>query len=296
MTSVGGIVRADMSDGRRVGGAAGRVMGKLLRSPGGLFGIAAIAGLSIVAAGAPVFAPHDPLRMGLEVPLAPSSPEHLLGTDQFGRDVLTRIMYGAQISLVVAVLGGLGSLVAGVPLGVLAAVRRGKADTAISGFFDVILAFPAVFVGLVLVALLGNGLQNVVLAVAVINVPTVGRIARTAVETQLGREYIEAARATGATGVDIATRHLLPNIAPPLLVQTTVTMADAVLLEAAFGFLGLGTRPPTPSWGAMLEEGRAFLSLAPWLGIFPGLVISGLVLALNAFGDALEAALDPRRL
>jgi peptide/nickel transport system permease protein len=168
-------------------------------------------------------------------------------------------------------------------------------DAAIGSLFDTIFAFPAVLLGIALVALLGSGIPNVVLAVAAINVPTVGRLTRVAVQTQLAQDYVEAARAIGANGPEIAVRHVLPNIAPPLLVQTTVTMAGAVLLEAAFSFLGLGSRPPTPSWGAMLDGGRAFLAAAPWLGIFPGLAISLMVLGLNSLGDALQAALDPRR-
>lgn len=268
---------------------------KLLRDRGGAFGLGVTIALLLVALSAPLIAPYDPFEIGADIPLSAPSAAHPFGTDELGRDVLSRIVFGAQISLSVAFLSGFASLVAGVPLGVIAAFRRGAVDAAIGSLFDTIFAFPAVLLGIALVALLGSGIPNVVLAVAVINVPTVGRLTRVAVQTQLAQDYVEAARAIGANGLGIAARHVLPNIAPPLLVQTTVTMAGAVLLEAAFSFLGLGSRPPTPSWGAMLDGGRAFLAAAPWLGIFPGLAISLMVLGLNSLGDALQAALDPRR-
>lgn len=273
----------------------GRGARKLLRDKGGVFGLSVTLALVLVALSAPVIAPYDPLEIGADIPLAAPSIVHPFGTDELGRDVLSRIIFGAQISVSVAFLSGFASLLTGVPLGLVAAFRRGKVDAAISSLFDTIFAFPAVLLGIALVALLGSGIPNVVVAVAIINIPQVGRLTRVAVQTQLAQEYVEAARATGATGLQIAARHILPNIVPLLLVQTTVTMAGAVLLEAAFSFLGLGSRPPTPSWGSMLDGGRAFLAAAPWLGIFPGLAISAMVLALNSLGDALQAALDPRR-
>jgi len=276
-------------------GLLARTGRKLIRDRGGAFGLGVTIMLLLVALAAPLIAPYDPFEIGADIPLAAPSAAHPFGTDELGRDVLSRIIFGAQISLSVALLSGLASLVAGVPLGVIAAFRRGAVDAAIGSLFDTIFAFPAVLLGIALVALLGSGIPNVVLAVAAINVPTVGRLTRVAVQTQLAQDYVEAARAIGANGPEIAVRHVLPNIAPPLLVQTTVTMAGAVLLEAAFSFLGLGSRPPTPSWGAMLDGGRAFLAAAPWLGIFPGLAISLMVLGLNSLGDALQAALDPRR-
>lgn len=272
-----------------------RTAARLLRDQGGVFGLAVLGALVLVALAAPVIAPYDPFEIGADVPLTAPSGAHPFGTDELGRDVLSRIMFGAQISLSVAFLSAFASLLAGVPLGLVAAFRRGKVDAAISSLFDTVFAFPAVLLGIALVGVLGSGVPNVVLAVAIINVPQVGRLARVAVQTQLAQDYVEAARAVGATASQVARRHVLPNIVPPLLVQATVTMAGAVLLEAAFSFLGLGSRPPTPSWGSMLDGGRAFLAAAPWLGIFPGLAISVMVLALNSLGDALQAALDPRR-
>jgi len=268
---------------------------KLLRDPGGRFGLAVTGALIVVALAAPALAPYDPFEIGADVPLTAPSAAHPFGTDELGRDVLSRIVFGAQISLSVALLSGLASLLVGVLLGAIAAFRRGAVDAAIGSLFDTIFAFPAVLLGIALVALLGSGIPNVVVAVAIINVPTVGRLTRVAVLSQLAQDYVAAARSIGARTLDIAVRHVLPNITPPLLVQATVTMAGAVLLEAAFSFLGLGSRPPTPSWGSMLDGGRAFLASAPWLGIFPGVSISLMVLALNSLGDALQAALDPRR-
>ncbi len=275
--------------------AVPRSAAKLLRDRGGVLGLVALGVLVLTAVSAPVTAPYDPFAIGADVPLTAPSRAHPFGTDDLGRDVLSRIMFGAQISLSVAFLSAFASLAVGVPLGLVAAFRQGKVDAAISSLFDTIFAFPAVVLGIGLVGVLGSGIPNVVLAVAIINLPQVGRLARVAVQTQLAQDYVEAARAVGATASHVARRHVLPNIVPPLLVQATVTMAGAVLLEAAFSFLGLGSRPPTPSWGSMLDGGRAFLAAAPWLGIFPGLAISVMVLALNSLGDALQAALDPRR-
>ncbi len=271
-----------------------RSTAKLLRDRGGLFGLGVTIVLAILALSAPFVAPYDPFEIGAE-PFAPPSGVHFFGTDQLGRDVFSRILFGAQISLSVAFLSGWASLVAGVPLGLVAGYRGGKIDAVVTSVFDAIFAFPAILLGIALVALLGSGVPNVVLAVAIINVPIVGRLTRVSVITQLGLDYVEAARAIGATALRVATRHILPNIVPPLLVQTTVTMASAVLLEAAFSFLGLGSRPPTPSWGSMLDSGRAFLAASAWLGVFPGVAISVMVLALNSLSDALRVALDPRQ-
>jgi peptide/nickel transport system permease protein len=181
------------------------------------------------------------------------------------------------------------------PLGLASGFAGGWVDAAITRVFDTLFAFPGILLGIGLMAVLGASLTNVVIAVAIINVPTLGRLIRGAVIAQRGEDYVEAARSIGATPVWVATRHVVPNIVPPLLVQVTLVMTDAVLLEAAFSFLGLGSRPPTPSWGTMLSEGRSFLGTAWWLGVFPGLTITVMVLGLNALGDALRIALNPRR-
>lgn len=272
-----------------------RTGAKLLRDPSAVWALGVLIILVFLAASASFIAPYSPFEVGME-PFASPSVEHLFGTDQLGRDVFSRMLFGAQISLSVSSLSACGALFVGVPLGLLAGYRGGKADTLVTSIFDVIFAFPAILLGITLVAVLGSGISNVVLAVAVINVPTVGRLTRVSVITQTRLEYVEAARALGASALRVATRHILPNIVPPLLVQTTVIMGTAVLLEAGFSFLGLGSRPPTPSWGSMLDSGRAFLAQSPWLGVFPGAAISVMVLALNAFSDALRRALDSRQI
>ena len=268
---------------------------KFLKAPGGLFGLAVFVGLLALAVLAPVLAPYNPLAIGQSAPLASPSSAHLFGTDDLGRDVLSRVVFGARISLTVACASVLTALVIAAPLGLLAGYRGGAVDSVITRLFDTVYAFPDILLGIGLVTLLGASLTNVVLAVAAVNVPTLGRLMRVAVLAQREEEYVEAARAMGASDVRMIVRHLLPNAAPPLLVQVTVVMSQAILLEAAFSFLGLGIRPPAPSWGTMLNDVRNFLAQAPWLGVFPGLATTILILGLNTLGDALRIALNPRR-
>jgi peptide/nickel transport system permease protein len=268
---------------------------RLVRQRGGRFAIALLAALAVIALAAPAIAPFDPNQVGTGGQFTPPTWPHLFGTDELGRDVLSRIMFGARISLSVALLSALGALALALPVGLLAGYRGGFIDTVISRIFDTIFSFPAILLGIGLVAIRGAQLSNVILAISIIYVPTLGRLTRVAVLTQRAEEYVEAAKAVGASGRRILARHILPNVLPPLLVQLTLVMADAVLLEAAFSFLGLGIRPPEPSWGVMLDGSRNFLKQAPWLGIFVGAAITSLILALNALGDALRIAMDPRR-
>jgi peptide/nickel transport system permease protein len=275
-------------------GQARRTLGRLLRQPGGAFGVLVLGLLVLLALLAPRLAPFDPLQIGADLPLAAPSPAHPFGTDDLGRDVLSRILFGARISLTVSFLSAAAALVVAVPLGLVAGYARGALDGIIARLFDTIFAFPSILLGIGLVAVLGSNIFNVAIAVAIINVPTLGRLTRVAVLTQRREEYVEAARVLGATPRRILGRHILPNVVPVLLVQTALMMGEAVLLEAAFSFLGLGSRPPAPSWGSMLNSGRNFLAQAPWLGVFPGLVITVTILGLNALSDALRAALGPR--
>ncbi|HEX8968497.1 MAG TPA: ABC transporter permease, partial [Chloroflexota bacterium] len=205
-------------------------------------------------------------------------------------------LFGARISLTVSFLSAAVATTLAVPLGLIAGYRGGFADSLIGRFFDTIFAFPSILLGIGLVAVLGSSIFNVVVAVAIINVPTLGRLTRVAVLTQRHEEYVQAARVLGASTRRIVARHILPNVVPALLVQTALMMGEAVLLEAAFSFLGLGSRPPAPSWGTMLNNGRNFLVQAPWLGLFPGVVITITILGLNALSDALRNALGPRSL
>jgi peptide/nickel transport system permease protein len=280
---------------RAVRGLAARTLLHLLRTRGGVFGLAVLLGLALVAVAAPVLAPDDPYAIGAGDQFEAPSRDHPFGTDELGRDVFSRILFGARISLTVALASAWGAFVLALPLGLLAGYAGGAVDVVVSRLFDTIFAFPSILLGIALVAIRGASLANIVLAVAVIYVPMLGRLARVSAMIQLGQEYVEAARATGASGGWIVTRHVLPNVLPPLLVQMTLVMADAVLLESAFSFLGLGIRPPEPSWGVMLDSGRNYLAVAPWLGIFAGLAVTLMILALNALGDALRGALDPRR-
>jgi ABC-type dipeptide/oligopeptide/nickel transport system permease subunit len=268
---------------------------RLLREPGGVFGVIVVGALVLVALLAPLLARADPYEIGADFPLAPPSAAHVFGTDDLGRDVFARVVFGARISLVVSLGSALGALVLALPLGLIAGYLGGSADLLISRLFDTIFAFPAILLGIGLVTVLGSSVFNVILAVAIISVPTLGRLTRIATLTQRGEEYAEAARSVGAPHVRVVGRHILPNILPPLLVQITLVMAEAVLLEAAFSFLGLGIRPPAPSWGTMLNAARSFLAQAPWLGLFPGLAITVMILGLNALGDALRVALNPRQ-
>ena len=282
-------------DGGTVSRPAARVARALLLDRGGRFGLAMVGILCALSLLAPQLAPRDPFVIGADLPLAPPAGAHPFGTDELGRDVLSRTIFGARISLSVAFGSAAAALLVAVPLGLLAGYVGGHVDTLISRFLDTVFAFPAVLLGIGVVALLGTGIANVVVAVAIISIPTLGRLTRVAVLSQRSEQYVEAARALGAADARVVARHVLPNVVPPLLVQTALVMADAVLLEAAFSFLGLGSRPPTPSWGTMLNSGRGFLSQAPWLGIFPGLAVTLTILGLNALADSLRAALSHRR-
>jgi peptide/nickel transport system permease protein len=204
------------------------------------------------------------------------------------------VLYGARISLRIAVFSIAIALAIAAPLGAAAGSRGGWSDSLIARIFDTIFAFPAILIGVGFVAVFGTSVRNVVFAVAIVNVPTLGRLMRVAFLAQRHQEYVIAARALGASGWRIDLGHILPNALPPMVVQVALAMGEAVLLEAAFSFLGLGSQPPAPSWGTMLNEGRRFLAQAPWLGIFPGLAITLMIFGLNALGDGLRRALNPR--
>ena len=268
---------------------------RLLHDQAGVVGIAIVGLLIVTAIVAPLLAPADPYEIGAGLPFAPPSGTHPMGTDDLGRDVFSRVLFGARVSLRVALFSVAAAVVIAVPLGLAAGYLGGAVDTVISRVFDTIFAFPAILIGIGFVAVLGPDLQNVIIAVTIINIPTIGRLIRASVLGQRDQDYVDAIRAAGASTTRIAFGHILPNAIPPLFVQVALAAGEAVLLEAAFSFLGLGSRPPTPSWGAMLNEGRRFLDRAPWLGLFPGLAITVMIFGLNALGDGVRNALDPRR-
>jgi peptide/nickel transport system permease protein len=219
---------------------------------------------------------------------------YLMGTDEQGRDIFSRILYGIPISLTIGLVAvGIGLLL-GAPLGALSGYFGGKPDLFLQRLVDVMLAFPGILLAIVLVAILGPGLMNGMIAVGIATVPIYARLVRGVVLSLKALDYVEAARALGASHARIMLRHLLPNSLGPILIQSSLQMAVAILFAAGLGFLGLGARPPEPEWGLMLARGREYLAVAPHVATFPGLAIMGLVLALNLLGDGLRDALDPR--
>ena len=259
-------------------------------------GAAIVIGLVVVAVLAPLLAPFDPIEQDLYRRLQPPTWNHLMGTDDFGRDILSRVVYGARISLRIGLLCSSISLTVGTTLGLVAGYRGGLADTLIMRLVDVMLAFPSILLAIAIVAVIGPGIDNVMIAVSIVLIPQFARLVRAQVLTLRELAYVEAARALGASDLRIVALSVLPNCLAPLIVQTSLSLATAILDAAGLSFLGLGAQPPTPEWGAMLNSGRELLLKAPWVMTFPGLAIFIVALGLNLFGDGLRDALDPRRL
>lgn len=250
--------------------------------------------LVVVALFGRALAPYDPLGMDFGALFAPPSLAHPFGTDEFGRDIFSRILFGARISLQVALIAvGISGSV-GVLLGLMAGFLGGWVDELIMRVMDVLFAFPAVLLAITVMAILGRGVGNAMIAIAIVYVPIFARVTRGGVISVRGREYVTAARALGKSPAGIMARHVLPNALGPIIVQTSLSLAFAILAEAALSFFGLGAQPPEPSWGRMLAEGRGFLRQAPWMGIFPGLAIMLSVMGFNFLGDGLRDLLDPR--
>jgi len=259
----------------------------------GLSGLLIVAVITALAVLAPVIAPFDPLEMQKGEQFLPPSTTNLFGTDEFGRDIFSRTLYAGRISLLAGAFAVLVAASIGVPLGLVAGYIGRLTDTIIMRTMDSVLAFPAVLLALAIVAVLGPSSLNAMIAVAIVSIPNFARIARAAMLTQKSTDYVEAARSIGASDWRIVFRTILPNSLAPILVQITLAVAFAILIEAALSFLGLGTQPPDASWGAMLLTGRSHLRRAWWYGFFPGLFITLLVLGLNNLGEALRDALDP---
>ncbi|MBN1317518.1 MAG: ABC transporter permease [Anaerolineales bacterium] len=238
--------------------------------------------------------PYDPIEIDIPSRLQPPDWQHPFGTDDFGRDVLSRVLDGASISLQVGCIAVGISMVVGTLLGAISGFYGGWLDELIMRIMDVLFAFPAILLAIAILAALGPGIGNAMIAIGVVYTPIFARITRASVLTVREEVFIEAARSIGSNDRRILFRHILPNVLAPIIVETTVSMAFAILAEAALSFLGLGTQPPTPSWGRMLSESRSFIQNAPWLGIFPGLAIMFTVMGFNFFGDGLRDALDPR--
>jgi peptide/nickel transport system permease protein len=265
-----------------------------------LAGLGVIAAAVVVAAFAPALAPSDPVRNRLLDRLTPpmwsegGSARHPLGTDTLGRDVLSRLLHGGRISLIVGLAAVLVAGVVGVGLGLVAGYRGGWADDLLMRLGDIQLAFPVLLLGVVVIAVLGASLLNMILVLGASGWVTYARIARGETLSLKERDFVAAARALGAPARHVVARHLLPNVLPPLMVVTTFSVARTIIAEASLSFLGLGLPPPTPSWGAMLDEGRNYITTGWWLALFPGLAILVLVLAINLCGDWLRDVLDPR--
>jgi len=239
-------------------------------------------------------APYDPLQSDLMNNLAPPSSEHILGTDELGRDLLSRIIHGARISLHLGVISVGTALVFGVLVGAVAGYYGGVIDQIVMRAVDIVLSFPTMLLAIMIVAVLGPGLTNAMIAVGVSLVPEYARLTRSTFLYLRELDFVQAARMVGASDPRVIFRHILPNSLAPLIVQSTLNIATAILSAAALGFLGLGAQPPLPEWGAMLSKGRVYLMVAPHVTLYPGLAIVLSVLSLNMIGDGLRDALDPR--
>jgi len=249
----------------------------------------------LAAVAAPLLAPYDPLKQDLGNSLARPGRTHLLGTDNVGRDVLSRMIWGTRISLVAGFVSVAAAAAVGSLIGLLAGYRGGGADGLAMRLMDAVLSFPPLVLALALGAVLGADLYGVLIALSVVYTPTFGRLMRGQVLTIRTREYIEAARGLGASAWWIAWRHVLPNASTPIVVQASLSVAFAILAEASLSFLGLGVQPPEASWGSMINAGRGYLRQAPWIVFGPGAALFVTVLGLNFLGDAVRDALDPRR-
>jgi peptide/nickel transport system permease protein len=260
-----------------------------------VFGLILLFILVLIALFANLIAPYDPLKVNLETLSAPPSWQHLLGTDNLGRDTFSRVMYGARVSLSAGFVSVSIAVVIGVMLGLLAGFFRGALDEIIMRIVDAMLAFPLLVLAIFLAAVLGPSLENSMLAIAVVSVPGFARLTRAQLLSERERDYVLAAQSLGSSDARIVFRHLLPNIAGAVVIQASLAIAGAILAESSLSFLGLGVQPPTPSWGEMLNTARGYLRDAPWMAIAPGSLIFLSVLAFNLIGDGLRDALDPRR-
>ncbi len=264
------------------------------RSTNAIIGSVIIVLFFLIALLAPLLAPQPPNVLSLKDALTRPCREYTLGTDEFGRSILSRIIFGARVSLNIALIASAVALGIGVPLGALAGYYGGWFDSIVQGLVDLTWAFPTILAALAIMFILGTGLHSVMIAVGVVYWAGYARITRGQFLVLREEEYVQAAQAVGASNLRIVWRHLLPNSLAPLLVQLSLGMGQVILIEASLSFLGLGAQPPTPSWGAMLSNGRAYLLAAPWLTLVPGLAIMLVVLGFNLMGDGIRDALDPR--
>jgi peptide/nickel transport system permease protein len=272
----------------------------LKRSPMATAGAGVVLIVATLAVLAPILAPHDPVDQNLMVSLKPPAwsvngdVSYPLGTDQFGRDVFSRVIYGARISLFIATVAALTGAIMGVTLGLIAGYYGGWVDTAVMRLVDLNLAFPLILLALAIVAILGPNLRNLILVMAITAWMIYARVVRGLSLSLVNQEYVQSARVSGASSARILVRHMLPNLMAPVIVIWTLEIARIILLESALSFLGLGVPPPTPTWGRMLAEGRDYLTVAGWISIFPGIAIMITVLGINFLGDGVRDLMDPR--
>lgn len=266
---------------------------RLRQNPIGLIGVLIIAATVAVALAAPLLTPYDPTAQGARR-LLPPSPTHPMGTDELGRDTFARIVYGTRVSFQVGAIAVAIALALGATVGLLAGFFGGYFDAVSMRLVDIMFAFPSLVLAIVIAGLLGPSRTNAMLAIGIVYAPAYARIVRSAVLAVMSEPYLEAARVVGGANPHIIWRHVVPNVLPPVIVMTSLSLSTAILTEAGLSFLGLGTQPPEPSWGTMLNNARTFMELAPWLAIFPGLAIMIVVLGFNLLGDGLRDILDPR--
>jgi len=286
VASIPGPMARDRSNARRM-------LRSIRRTPVACIGAVTVGIVVLVALAAPMLAPHDPVAQ-IAKPLLPPGTDYVVGTDEFGRDELSRLIAGARVSLYV---GGLAVLIAlglGGTTGVIAGFYGGWVDDVTMRCMDILLSLPALVLAIAITSILGPSLTNVMLAIGIVYAPTFARVARGPTLAVVQVPYIEAARSVGASNLAIVLRHILPNISAPILVQTTVSLSTAILTEAALSFLGLGTQPPTASWGLMLSAARQYMLIDPWVAVLPGCAIAVTVFGFNLLGDGLRDLLDPQ--
>jgi len=276
------------------GGRRYQVALRLVRRPATVIAAAVVGAFITIALFAANLAPFEPTATDFAAVRKPPSAAHLLGTDEVGRDVLSRLIWGARASLMAGVIPVSIAVSLSIPLGLLSGSAGGWVDSWMMRLNDAMLAVPFLIVAIALAAFLGPSLRNAMIAIGIASLPTFVRLARGTVLALKTEDFVDAARALGCSRPRIALRHILPNMLPPLIIQSSIAVAAAIIAEASLAFLGLGQQPPAPSWGSMLNAAQRYLSQAPWMALYPGLTIFAIVMALNVLGDGLRDALDPR--
>jgi len=277
-----------------------KILRKLFENKGAVFGLIMVLGVIFCAIFSPLISPHDPIAQDVEKRLIPpmwqegADPQYLLGTDHLGRDIVSRLIYGARISIVVSVSAVALSAILGTLIGLFSGFYGGKVDSFFMRIADVQLAFPFILLAIAIIAVLGPSLENIIIVMGITGWVIYARVVRAEVLSLREKEFIMSVRALGGSNGRIIFKHLLPNVIPPIIVIITLEMARMIIMEAALSFLGLGIQPPTPTWGGMLADGRVYLATSWWLATFPGLVIMLVVLGINLLGNWLRDMLDPR--